>query len=347
MVRIRTMLPACALGSLVACASGGCFGAIDSRASSSGGDGTVTALPPSGPVDAGSEPATPSATTTFAVVGYAGALANDDQYVYWSDIDGIYRATKTSPHPEAIIPAVTTTSIVTDAELVYVIDSSLGVVRAWPQRGGASQVVFPGAANATMLAGDAVALYVAQRNGGGVLVVSKSSHETTATLRAGASVLQVAVTGDLLYTAEEDPQVGTKIMRSRVDGTGDAVEAGYSDARVDLVAADGDAFWVGTRGLMSTTRTKPLYATDDMHVLQQGVVVVGEDVYAVESSHYVAPFQRLLRVRRDGRGLVDSRVLPATFVEQRVDARLMTGDATRLFMTSEGRPSEIVSVPVF
>ena len=191
------------------------------------------------------------------------ALTNDDAYVYWTELNTVFRASKVAPVREPLFGDGTapSTSVVVDDLFVYAVDNIRGSVRAWPKSGGDVQLIVPEGSRAATLAQDAANLYVGQWDHGGLRVVSKSSRAVTTTLRAGASVTQIAIAGDLVFTAETDDSSNYRIVRSNLDGTGDAQVVGQTSSTVyQLVASGNDAYWTDQRGLMSTRGDVALYA---------------------------------------------------------------------------------------
>ena len=298
----------------------GCLGKIDPNATDLGArgsgidgtDGTAAAAPggagapTTAPGAAGSSTGAPSSIApTLLGLGYPpDALASDDAYVYWTELNTVYRASKTAPVREPLFGDGTapSTSVVVDESFVYALDNIPGSVRAWPKSGGAVELVMPEGSRASALAQDAANLYVAEWSHGGVQVVSKSSHAVTRTLRAGQSVTQLAIAGDLLFTVETDDSVSYRVFRSSLDGTGAAELVGQPKSTVyQLVAAGSDAYWTDERGLMSTRGDTALYAASHGGYVAAGLSVIGSNVYVTEMPYPMdAAGAKVLRVPRDG-----------------------------------------------
>ena len=348
----------------------GCFGKIDpdatdSRANASGIDGTAGDHPGGGsaatpPPGTAPSPGASSGATTLLGLGYPpDALTNDDAYVYWTELNTVYRASKVSPVREPLFGDGTapSTSVVVDDRFVYAVDNIAGSVRAWPKSGGAVELIVPEGSRAATLAQDAANLYVGQWDHGGLRVVSKSSHAVTTTLRAGESVTQIAVAGALVFTAETDDSSNYRIVRSNLDGTGDAQVVGNTTSTVyQLVASGNDAYWTDQRGLMSTRGDVALYAASKGGYIAAGLSVVGADVYVTEMPYPMdASGAKVLRVPRDGSApsAIANLTIDGPPDAFRVYGVRQTNDATSLYITAywtsdtgSARGDTIARVPI-
>lgn len=328
----------------------GCLGKIDpdataSRTNASGIDGTA-GEPPRGPgatPPAGTAPApgASSGATTLLGLGYPpDALTNDDAYVYWTELNTVFRASKVAPVREPLFGDGTapSTSVVVDDLFVYAVDNIPGSVRAWPKSGGAVQLIVPEGARAATLAQDAANLYVGQWDHGGLRVVSKSSHAATTTLRAGESVTQIAIAGDVVFTAETDDSSNYRIVRSNLDGTGAAQVVGQTTSTVyQLVASGNDAYWTDERGLMSTRGDVALYAAAKGGYVAAGLSVIGDHVYVTEVPYPMEPAgAKVLRVPRDwsAPSVIANLTIDGPSDAFRVYGVRQTNDASSLYITA-------------
>jgi hypothetical protein len=310
-------------------------------------------------VGASEVPKTP-ASATFLGIGYPpDAIANDADYVYWSELNTVYRASKTRPTREKLFGDGTspTSAIVVDDAYVYAVDRMRGSVWAWAKSGERLELVLPESVGAMSLAQDAANLYVGTLGGSGIVVVSKATR-TSSTLRAGKRIGKLAVTGSTIYSAELE-NGNTTIVRST---TGDSeiseILSRPSSPPVDLVAVAGDAFWTDSRGLMSSRSEVPIYPSPPGGLLAGGLTVDERDAYVTEIAEPGASEGRLLRVSiastsAGASTLVAILSIDAPATSYRAYGLRQTRDHENFYLsvywssdTGGGRGDAIVKVPV-
>lgn len=237
-----------------------------------------------------SAPSAPKADApAFVDLGYPpDALTNDAQYLYWSELNTVYRASKIAPVRERLFGDGTSpaSALAVDDTYVYASDHYRGNVRAWRKADGVVEDWLPEGAGARALAQDGENLYVGTIEAGartGVVVIAKASHEETSVLRAGSSVFAVALTGTTLFTLESDA-VGFRVVRSSLHGD-ESVVVGKADYIPHQFVADGgEAYWVDVnRGLQSSRSGSPLYAPRPNTSILGGLAIVDGFAHVVES----------------------------------------------------------------
>jgi hypothetical protein len=234
-----------------------------------------------------SGPFIPQSGALLVTIGHPpDALATDADHVYWNELGSVFRVTKPGAAREKLFGDGTgsTPAIVVDDAFVYAVDGQAGSVRAWAKSDGAVSVLIPEGSGATSLALDEANLYVgmASPGGAGVAVVSKASHAITSMLRAGQSVMKVALFATTVFTVERGSGADGSfdIVRSTTDGAAASVELGTSASAVDTLAVFGnDVYWLDDHGhLVSSLNAAPLLTPAAGSHFAAGLVV--KDVYA-------------------------------------------------------------------
>jgi hypothetical protein len=282
-MRLARVSTGLALTALAATLLLGCFGRIEPA-----GDSQSRALAAAGD-DTGSprSPAPSPGPTAFLGLGYPpDTLANDADYIYWSELNSVFRASKASPVREKLFGdgTASTGSIAVDDAFVYGIDWIRGSLLAYAKASGALETILPEGSGARVIAQDADSLYVGMQKGGGIRVFAKGQHASVTTLRAGASVLQLAVSGKTIFSVEGDFSSAdtVSIVRSTTSGAGGEVMAVVSSPPYQLVAANDVAYWTDDHGLRSTSATAPLYVAAAGATLAAGLSVIGGDAFVME-----------------------------------------------------------------
>ena len=278
------------LGGLAATLLVGCFGQIESTGSA---ESRALAQPPGDPPasssasDAGAGSST--SASLFLPLGYPpDTLVNDADYIYWSELNSVFRASKVAPVREKLFGdgTATTGSIAVDDAFVYGVDWQRGSLLARAKSGGAIETILPEGSGARVIAQDATNLYVGLGKGGGIRVFAKGQHASVTTLRAGQSLLQLAVSNGTVFSVEGDYMTSTtmNIARSTTSGTGADVVAVVRNPPYQLVAVNDVAYWTEDGALRSTSSTTPLYVPTAGTFLVSGLSVIGDNAYVVEMS---------------------------------------------------------------
>ena len=113
---------------------------------------------------------------------------------------------------------------------------------------------------------------------------AKGPHASVTTLRAGKSILQLAVSNGTVFSVEGDYMVSDtmNLVRSTTSGTGGDVVAVMRNPPYQLEAVNDEAYWTEAGALRSTTSTTPLYAPRAGTFLMSGLSVIGDSAYVAE-----------------------------------------------------------------
>jgi len=350
------------LGGLAAALLVGCFGQIDttgstqSRALPQGGD------PPSSSGAPAPDGGSASAETPFLTLGYPpDTLVNDADYLYWSELNSVFRASKVAPVREKLFGdgTATTGSLAVDDGFVYAVDWQRGTLLAQPKGGGAIETVLPDGAGARVIAQDDTSIYVGMSNKGGIRVFAKSTHASVATLRAGQSIMQLTVSGGFVFSVEGDyvtrDQPFRIVRTGKTEGAAGEVLSTISSAPYRIVAWNDEVYWTDDHGLISTSSLTPLYLATAGTFVASAFSVIGDSAYVTEMQSAADRDGTLVRVPLDGgaSSIVATLALDAPPRALRAFGIRQTSDAANIYVSAywtnpmtSARGDAILRVPI-
>jgi hypothetical protein len=212
---------------------------------------------------------------------------------------------------------------------------------------------------ARVIAQDDANIYVGLSDKGGIRVFAKGLHASVMTLRPGQSIMQLAVSGNFVFSVEGDYVSGDEPFRivrtAKAEGAPGEVLTTVSVAPYAIAAWNDEVCWTDDRGLVSTTRLAPLYVANAGTFVTSAFSVIGDTAYITEVPSAADGDGTLLRVplRGGAPSVVATLTLDAPPGALRAFGLRQTSDGASLYVSAywsdsktAARGDAILRVPI-